>query len=342
LRYPGCAALFRSWAAPMTSEIRPLPVIVLPGADESGPGYLLRVAQRNGLTLKGMLGWLGISSLQTLTPFGIRRLAYATEAPHTWLRKSLVLWLRRERFQFAEGLGHRWSSALGLRGARPQVCPDCLRERGQCRASWEMTGEFGCLQHGRLLTDSCPHCGMPLTWMRAAVDVCACGRYLTAGSPTHSLNTDHVCWLELLGARMASPEQVGLPLAETVPWLAHLSPDGAFTTVYAAGVRVHPSERIPLTSRVNPAPSTVAEIIDRGLQRLRDEAVGERSCSESMRGLVYEQALERLSTRGETEADRDIAGELLAWVRTAPRHGLSLTGRRPLGQLDLFSTERPR
>ena len=333
--------MFRWRAASMTSEPRPLPVIVVPGAGESGPGYLLRVAQRNGLTLKSMLGWLGISSLQTLTPIGIRRLAYATEAPHTWLQKNLVLWLRRDRFQFAEWLGHRWSSSLGLRGARPQVCPDCLREGGECRASWEMTGEFGCLRHDRLLTDRCPHCGMPLTWMRPAVDVCACGRYLTAGSPTHSIEADQVCWLELLSARLASPEQVGLPLAETIPWLAHLSPDGAFTAVYAVGVRVYPSERIPSTSKVNPAPSTAAEIIERGLRRLRDETVSERPCSESLRGLVYEQALERLSTRGETEADRDIAGELLAWVRSVPRRGLSLTGRRPLGQLDLFPAGRP-
>ena len=321
----------------MPTEIRPLPVIVTPGAGESGPSFLLRVAQSNGLALKAMLGWLGISSLQTLTPMMIRSLAYATEAPHAWLQKNLVLWMRRDRFFGAEWLGHHWSSSLSLRGAHPQICPDCLREEGSCQSAWEMTGQFGCTRHGRLLADRCSHCGTALTWMRPAVDVCTCGRYLTAASRTQPIDPDAACWLDLLGARLQNPEQVGLASREIVPWLAHLSPDGAFTVVYAAGVRVHPNTRVPLSSRVNLSPSTVAEIVGRGVQRLREEPVGEKSCSDRFRGLVYEQALERLNTRGEAEADRCIAGELLSWVGSTPRRGLSLTGRRPLGQLDLFS-----
>ncbi len=121
--------------------------------------------------------------------------------------------------------------------------------------------------------------------------------------------------------------------------LRHLSADGAFNLIYAVGVRLLPCTRVPASSsKMRPSPVEVSQIVDRGVQRLRNCVDLDRPCSKQFREMVYEQGLERLHVRGESAADRAIAGELLAWVRAVPRQGLSLTGRRPLGQLDLFQT----
>ena len=326
----------------MAVDVQTLPVILPPETGESGPGFLLRVAQRNGLALKSMLSWLGVSSLQTLTPMAIRRLAHATDASYAWLQTNLTLWKWRERYRYAEWYGHGWSSLLSLRGARPQVCPDCLREGRPCQAAWEMTGAFACLGHRRLLIDRCHHCDKPLTWTRPAVEVCGCGRYISAGNSPVLVDCESTEWIALLLTKLHSRGETHCWANESHQWLSHLSADGAFNVIYAAGVRLRPCARILATnSKAYLAPAQVAQIVRRGVQRLHDHIDLDRPCSTPFRELVYEQGLERLHARGETVADRAIAGELLAWVRDVPRQGLSLTGRRPLGQLDLFQTGGP-
>jgi hypothetical protein len=52
---------------------------------------------------------------------------------------------------------------------------------------------------------------------------------------------------------------------------------------------------------------------------------------------MFEPGLDRLAVRGQTEADRDIARELLEWLRDPPRRRPGFTGRRPMGQLALFA-----
>ncbi len=321
----------------MANEIAPLPVETLPGSNENGAAFLLRCAQRNGMSLKAMLNWVGTSSLQSLSPAAMPALALATQASQSWLLACLPMWRSRERARCLVWHGQSWSMPLALRGAHSQVCPVCLRDGLPCQVEWEMTGAFGCLKHRCTLIDRCPQCSKPLLWTRPAVEVCCCGGYLTSGEPPPVLANEAIEWIEGLGLLLSAPDAPPSGYRFRPAWLGFLSPDGAFCVVHAAGARSRPEASVsPACEKVRVAPAEMAEVIARGLRRLRDAGSVDEPCSAELRATVYEQGIERLSRRGETDADRDVAHELLAWIRDVPRHGLSLTGRRPLGQLNLF------
>jgi hypothetical protein len=321
----------------MATEIAPLPVETSPASNENGAAFLLRCAQRNGMSLKAMLNWVGISSLQSISPAAVPALALATQASQSWLLTYLPMWRRRERARCQVWHGRSWSVPLALRGLHSQVCPACLREGLPCQVKWEMTGAFGCLNHRRALIDRCPQCSKPLLWTRPAAEVCCCGRYLTSGEPPAVLANESMEWIESLCQLLGAPDAPPSGYRFRPAWLGLLSPDGAFCVVHAAGVRSRPGTPVPPScEKVRIAPAEMAEVMARGLRRLRDAGSVDEPCSAELRATVYEQGIERLSRRGETDADRNVAHELLAWIRDVPRHGLSLTGRRPLGQLNLF------
>lgn len=72
----------------MRPEYAPLPAHVLPEEGESGPGFLLRTAQRNGMSLTDLLLWVGAKSLKAISPTSLRALAYVADVPYEWLMKN--------------------------------------------------------------------------------------------------------------------------------------------------------------------------------------------------------------------------------------------------------------
>jgi hypothetical protein len=326
----------------MANDIEPLPVKVSPEQGESGQGFLLRVASRNALSLKAMLRWTGCTSLQTLAPGSIPAIAHATQASATWLRRNLPLNRSRAQLKFVEWHGHDWAMPLARRGWHGQICAQCLREGTPCQSVWEMTGSFACLRHRRLLIDRCPRCKAPISWARPATDVCRCGRYLSAGQDAREIDEGEAAWTSSMLTMLQSPGGVAAGLTLRPSWLTYLSPEGLFTIAFAAGVRERPGDGVlPSSSKIRSSPERNAKTLMLGLRRLAGATFIDDQSPAALRDLIFEQSLERLCARGTTQANVDIGRDLLAWLRRVPRRGLSLTGRRPLGQLNLFEGTSP-
>lgn len=317
----------------MRADIRPLPIPIQPEhPHENGLGYLMRVAQHNGMTLKSMFAWLDIGRSSVLELDGAARLAYAVSAPPSWLMQRLVIQGTVGRRRAKEWAGTAWSCSLALRGTHPQICPKCLRQQRLCDLAWELSGAVACPHHRCLLHDSCHHCGEPLTWFRPAVDVCQCGHYLSM-APTIPLEREELRWTTCLLSRagLRAPMEDGLP-----EWCGMVSADALTAIVHAFGIRNSPHTKISAAAAQRPAsPAEMHATLQRGLHRLRELEAGE-PCARVLRTLVYEEGLDRLADRGADAADRDLARQFLDWLHDVPRSGLSLSGRRARKQLSLF------
>lgn len=161
---------------PLDCDQQPLPFQdeIWPG--ESGQGYVLRLAARNGLGgLARVKTMLGCSRFQTLYArdapqlahwFGasVQRLSYALEADDC--DKCL---------DGATYMGQKLGRSYFLNRLHPRVCPDCVHELGYCRAAWDLTLTVACVRHRRLLIDRCPACTLPLKWTRPDLCLCDCG-----------------------------------------------------------------------------------------------------------------------------------------------------------------------
>lgn len=318
-------------------ELQPLPVPVTPHVAESGLGYLLRLARQNGLSLTALLHWVGIRSVLDIPSEGVRALAYVADASPTWMASHLVRRRKVEGKLERTWMGRAWTSAWSLRAGHPQVCGTCLREGGICVSSWEVTGLFLCLRHGQLMRDRCDHCNQRLSWSRPAVDVCGCGRYLSGPPRDEAWPSLVIEWLQAVQLRLEGTMPRTPLSSDWPPWVFSLSAEGMTTLVHALGVINRPYEHVGSeVSRSLPSSAWMADVIQRGLGRLTCLKVVDRHAAEHLHGLVYEPALERLARHGATQADRDIAENLVDGLCRAPKSGLSLTGRRSRRQLDLF------
>lgn len=318
----------------MVSAPAPLPIQLQPLEDESGLGFILRVFSANGLSASSGRQQLGIKNWRSLTPDDVFVLSLITQTPPDWL--ALRLMIRSVQFpEHFQYFGHTFRSQAAQPNMSAKVCPDCVREQRWCHRAWILPGAAACPIHGRCLIDTCNRCGRTITWGRPAVDVCACGSYLSDFAGILTERDRHVIsWSKWLGTRL---QQQALPngVAEgLVPRLLdHLTLDGATAVVCAFGVRDHPTSPLnPDDIRSQPCDFLV-QVVDRGLARLW--SIDERP-QDARRWSEYVHApiLERLQRNGVSASDRNCASLLLSFIasRSHPSHG----GRYFRGQLDLF------
>jgi hypothetical protein len=319
-------------------EIHPLPVNVTPHSSESGLGFLLRLARKNGMSLSSLFGLARVRSALDISSEGIRALAYLGEVSPAWLASRLVMRGRHDGRSRRVWMGHAWQCAWTLRLGRPQVCSACLRADGFCTDAWEVTGVFLCVRHAQVLTDRCSHCQQGLSWLRPDVDVCSCGHYLSGPPRDEALCSRLIDWVQLVLARLQGETPL-LPSGHDWPhWVTNLSPEGATAMVHALGVISKPHERVGAdASRSIPDSAWMAAVVERGLIRLSSLTIARQA--DALNGIVYEQALERLVRHGCTPADRDIAAHLVHWLSGSANSGLSVTGRKAKRQFDLFGAE---
>lgn len=214
-----------------------------------------------------------------------------------------------------------------------KVCPQCLREHGITRLSWQLRSTVGCFRHGYTLTWSCPHCNQAIGWDRPDVDICRCGRHIQSQGAPQLEDGVHawLCWVEAaLSGERSAPVSGALPAA-----LMHLSVDGAFGIVEALGILAAPGRSVRgalLNCKTLPE---LGAVVHRGLERLRaieaDAGVLMR-CAQ----VVNQPALARIAADGSTEEDRALAWWLLQGMRSGVDHGNTRAGGRPRGQLPLF------
>ncbi|MDD5249118.1 MAG: TniQ family protein [Rhodocyclaceae bacterium] len=140
----------------MTLLIRPQAEI-----GEGPRGYLSRLAEANRLTV------MDLSKMQLA--FHAETLRRERCAPVRGINPLLDNYLESVSAQLANHPG-----AWVHRHAR--FCPQCLQASGYWQFGWELLFADACPIHGIWLIDACSSCGQALTWRRARLLRCDCGR----------------------------------------------------------------------------------------------------------------------------------------------------------------------
>jgi hypothetical protein len=316
-----------------THDARQLPVRLELAPGESGLGFALRVLRANGVAFDQGMRWLGLERHRPLDQPVVRRIAWALNVDADEFGTRLVT---RD-----PGGGPGWVRLAGTRFRRQvatnrlyaKVCPQCLRDKGITRLSWQLRATVGCFLHGYSLVWSCPHCGQPIGWNRPDVDVCRCGRHIKgqAASPVEPGVQAWLCWLEsALSPEAPPPASTVLPAA-----LLHLSIDGAFRIVEALGLFARPGESVRLALSKCRTPQALGAVVQRGVDRLRaieaDPGVLMR-----MGATVNQLALAQVAAEGAAQEDQVLAWWVIQVMRSGIDAGNTRAGSRPKGQLPLF------
>lgn len=170
------------------------PLICEPNLDESGLGYCLRSASRNGSNLYAVRRMLGVPDGKSFTQTHSKLLARLFQSDIGWLQRTLP----PDSFAVTyDWYGHRWSTIYQQR-RRPQVCPHCVHQRGYVKAIWDIGACVLCLEHACMLVDHCAKCGQRLRWDRPALDVGHCGHIVAVPTGQTSPNGEETAFqLEL-------------------------------------------------------------------------------------------------------------------------------------------------
>ena len=159
----------------VSDTLAPLPNGLDPFADESLPGFVMRMADNHGygkpLDLLKVLG----PGLTTL------RLAALRGSTHEGMAEYLAL-SPGELDQLCYGsganyrvLGHELHDDLVVLGRR-KFCPACIGEAPYHRAFWDLTLATVCPVHAVRLVDRCPHCERTLNWKAGPITSCSSPR----------------------------------------------------------------------------------------------------------------------------------------------------------------------
>ena len=150
--------------------VRPLPL-----RGEGLRGYLLRVADANGLlpdldlfrALRGRAGRSGSPDLVAIANAGQLGLD-TSEMTSLGCFGPVRGETRCQHVRHKIALQH-------LRAQQAAVCPRCLVAQPAIWADWELLAQVVCPDHGCWLIDACPRCGQALRWRRAGLCTCGCG-----------------------------------------------------------------------------------------------------------------------------------------------------------------------
>jgi len=149
-----------------------------PKPTESLLGYVLRLVQENGYTNSGQLFSLADISYReaNTTRVNVAQLARVTNR-HECQLEPLSYYSAGMNPHQCRLLGHALITS-DLRIRTPQICPECLVERGFIEAHFELTRMTGCPVHRKVLLSGCPKCLQRLRWSRPGLLECQCGASL--------------------------------------------------------------------------------------------------------------------------------------------------------------------
>jgi hypothetical protein len=149
-----------------------------PNPTESLYGYILRLAEENGYAswhsvflLAGMprsdIGAVGIT---------VAKLARIANRSEQELEP-----IRYRSPGMSSGRCRILANPLlksDLRLKNPQICPECLMEKGYIGVHFDLTLVTACPVHRKVLLSACPTCLQPLRWSRPGLLKCQCGASL--------------------------------------------------------------------------------------------------------------------------------------------------------------------
>ncbi|MEY9839504.1 TniQ family protein [Streptacidiphilus sp. EB103A] len=172
----------------MNPSPHPLPRTLVPLADESLPGFLLRLAHRLDLAPAQLIWRIGLGGSKPGRPTPAKHLlmleagqqkAFAEAAKITTAdAEALTLFPFLERYPpLTRALVRQGSPArprhlfpAGILITYSRFCPHCLigdgspvqnRFGGSWRRQWRLAVSFACMEHNVFLRHDCPACGLP-------------------------------------------------------------------------------------------------------------------------------------------------------------------------------------
>ena len=247
---------------------------VAPKVNESLWGFLIRVAENNGLDgpreiLQTLLGsedasasWEDVAAIAEYCRCLPDEICQLGGIPR-------VVDPGRFEWRFAS---HVISHERFIRAVTRPVCPQCLQESPHLRATWEISLYTACSKHGAALIDKCDACGKSLKKRRSRLAECSCGRDLRglcAVKPEPSEMLVSAMIDEKFGG--GDPGYVPNEYAPTVDKLSSLSLDGLLDTVWLLGCVVPALARSGVVNgRLKPDLQRATEISCCAMQTLSD------------------------------------------------------------------------
>ncbi len=298
-------------------DLSPLPFTGMPHLGESGKGFLLRMAELNGLELYEFHLLLRLDPKRAIRPqdapvlariFDCRASDFDDLVVH---RNYATHYVQRHTFQ-----GHLVTRLYLFDLRHPKVCPRCIEQYGFARAAWDFTLYLWCPIHQCLLAEHCTTCGKQLTWFRPGVATCVCrGRLVDLPE-----NNDASWQVKVMAIAMTHQDDAGQwahPALPPVCWqvfraLSALSIDGAMRLIWTLGIPQDADAGLA-RSRRRPNCAEAALIVERGVDHLLDllQRVGAGHLGTGARVSLLLKALERMKEDGATAGDRQFAASII-------------------------------
>ena len=240
--------------------------------DESGLGFCLRAVAMNGGRLSALHRLLGIGTSERLKAVHAPRLAQWFGVDKARLTHRLPAILPRSMGARRACYGQLFRQPGVLRTSQPQVCPQCVYEKGYLLDIWDLTLSTCCLEHGLCLTGRCSQCQAMIKWDRKGIQWGGCRHYLGSKDKAVLAPPELLCAQRILQASFRLTQCAGLARDTGVPaWLTGLSLDGWMQVLYAFGLlRSSWSPLCPKELSRCLEPAEAQEVVKRGLGRLQD------------------------------------------------------------------------
>ena len=306
--------------------------------DESGLGFCLRLVSANGGQLLALRHLLGIGPSVRIQAMHAVKLSQWFGVGKARLEHRLPVFLPRvggaRRFCY----GHFFRQPGALRSSQPQLCPQCISDKGYLRDVWDLTLSTCCLEHGLCLTGRCLHCQTAIKWDRKGVQWGTCKHHLGATRDAEIANSSLLGAQRILQALFQSKECLSVAMEEGLPrWIAGLSVDGWMQVLYAFGLLKSEWASLCPKELSQCLPSVEAQdVVSRGFRRLQALKTSSSTYSENWSAVIARIPLINLMVCPTGPQDQAIGlqlfqrifghGELNDVVRKHPE----------LGQLDLF------
>ncbi|WP_256367035.1 TniQ family protein [Acidisphaera sp. L21] len=242
---------------------RHLSVGATPRADESLPGFIMRLADRTRFASADKLAILaGLRQPgSAATNADLSSLALLARADEAQL--VAMSYRRAGRSAHQHFLGGEISREFIRLDCR-RFCPQCLSLSLYHRARWDLALATACGEHGVRLIERCPGCHKRFGWREPGMERCACGAYALKEFQSVSGREAVVAGklLDLLEPHEAAWLAAPLACCSSGDLLRLLMSLGMFLTAWPRQRRIE--------ALVAAGPDTVAGVVGAGMQALED------------------------------------------------------------------------
>ena len=306
--------------------------------DESGLGFCLRAATVSGGQLISLRRLLGIGPTARIQAAHAARLSQWFGVNEARLEQRLPAFLQRENGARRLCYGHFFRQPAALRSTQPQLCTQCISEKGYLQDVWDLTLATCCLEHSLLLTGRCLQCQSAIKWDRKGVQWGACRHHLGETQKAEIASSELLSAQHILQASFRSMKCSSVAMDAGLPrWLAGLSVDGWMQVFYAFGLlksawtSLCPKELSQCLSPVD-----AQEVVSRGFRRLQAFGGLSMAAAENWSSVVARAPIVNLMICPTGSQDQAIGSQLLKQIFGLSELDSVVRKYPQLAQLDLF------